>query len=175
RDEVAFLPGGRPSDVACNVRYGIRSEAAATDGEQRKERDQDPAEQIPDQVRKDLVNNLGASFVIFRNEVQEDLKLSQEQKQKLEQQLHERVQDAMQFFQKFDGAKPEQHARELEAYRQKTREQVMAFAKEVLKEDRLKRLRQLLLQQEGSFALGGTIGRELKMKDEKLSEVLFDV
>ena len=28
RDEVAFLPGGRPIDLACSVRYGIRSEAA---------------------------------------------------------------------------------------------------------------------------------------------------
>jgi hypothetical protein len=172
RDEVAFLPGGRPIDLACSVRYGIRSEAASADGEPGEKRAQDPAEQIPDQVRKDLANNLGGSFVIFRHEVQEELKLSEEQKQKLEQQLHERVQDAMQFFQKLEGAKPEERPRELEAYRQKAREQVMAFAKEILNQDQQKRVRQLLFQQEGPFALGGEIGKELKITDEQRKQFM---
>ena len=40
---------------------------------------------------------------MFRDKVQEDLKLTEDQKEKLEQYLKEWMPDAMQFFQKIDG------------------------------------------------------------------------
>jgi len=51
---------------------------------------------------------VGGSFLVFRNKVQEDLKLTEEQKEKLEQYLREWIPDAMKFFEKIDGLKREE-------------------------------------------------------------------
>ena len=48
----------------------------------------------------------------------------------------------------------------------------MAFAKGLLKEDQLKRLRQVLLQREGPFALGGETGKELGITDEQRKQFM---
>ena len=90
---------------------------------------------------------------MFRDKVQEDLKLTEEQKEKLEQHLQERIPDTMKFFEKIDGLKREEREKELRAYRPKAQEKLAAVLKETLKEDQRKRLRQLELQQEGPFAL----------------------
>ncbi|MCI0422223.1 MAG: hypothetical protein L0312_23845, partial [Acidobacteria bacterium] len=118
---------------------------------------------------------LGGSFLVFRDKVQEDLKLSQEQKEKLEQHLQERIPDAMQFFQKIDGLKPEEREKELKAYRQKAQEKLAAVLKETIKEDQRKRLRQLELQQEGAFALlhgEVEIGKDLQITDEQRKQFM---
>jgi hypothetical protein len=164
RDEVAFLPAGRPIDLACGVRYGIIA-APAAEGEAGGD---EPPGQVPEEARRQIVEAMGGPFVVFRGKVQEDLKLSQEQKEKLEGQLLERVQDAMQFFQTLEGKKPEEAEKELETYRPKAREKLAAFLKEMLKEDQLKRVRQLELQQEGAFALGRPdVGKELNITDDQ--------
>ena len=49
--------------------------------------------------------------------MQDDLKLSTEQKEKLGEKLRERVQDAMAFFQKLEGVEPEEREKELGEYR----------------------------------------------------------
>jgi len=81
--------------------------------------------------------------------------------------LQERVQDAMAFFQTLEGVGPEEREKELGGYRRKARADLAAFLKETLKEDQLKRLRQLELQQEGAFALGGEVSKELKITDDQ--------
>ena len=55
---------------------------------------------IPEKVPKDCGTNLDGPFLVFRDKVQEDLKLTEEQKEKLEEHLRELLPDAMQFFQK---------------------------------------------------------------------------
>jgi hypothetical protein len=164
RDEVAFLPAGRLIDLACGVRYGIIA-APVAEGEAGGD---EPPGQVPEEVRRQIVEAMGGPFVVFRSKVPEDLKLSPEQNEKLEGQLLERVQDAMQFFRKLEGKKPEEAEKELEKYRPKAREKLAAFLKEALKEDQLKRLRQLELQQEGAFALGlPDVGKELNITDDQ--------
>jgi hypothetical protein len=133
------------------------------------------AQDIPEEARKGLAQQLQGSFVVFREKVQEDLKLSTEQKEKLEEHLKERIFEAMQLFQKIDGLKGEEREKELKAYRPKAQEKLAAFLKETLKDDQGKRLRQLELQQEGAFVLlhgEVEIGTDLKITDEQRKQFM---
>ncbi len=130
------------------------------------------AQDIPDEARKQLVDALGGPFIVFRDRAQDDLKLSAEQKEKLDKELHERIADAMHFFQKLQDAKPAEREKELQAYRRKAHESLTAALKETLKDDQGKRLRQLELQQEGAFALGGEAGKELKITDDQRKQFM---
>ncbi len=128
-----------------------------------------PAQKIPEEARRQMVNALGGAFQIFRDKVMEELKVSQDQKKKLLERLPTYVQGTMEHFQSLECLKPEERAKKDQAYRQKAQEKVAAFLKEILKEDQLKRLRQLELQQEGPFALLARpdLGKELKLTDEQ--------
>ncbi len=126
------------------------------------------AQDIPEEARRHLQEALGVPFVVFRDKVQNHLKLSDAQKKALDEELQERLQDAMQLFEKLDGLKPEDREKELGEYRPKVHEKLAAFLRKTLKEDQLKRLRQIGLQQEGAFALGQPeVGKELKLTDEQ--------
>ena len=133
------------------------------------------AQNIPEEARKQLAENLHGSFVVFREKVQEELKLSTEQKEKVEEHLKERISDAMQFFQKIDGLKGEEREKELKAYRPKAQVKLAKFLKETLKDDQRKRLRQLELQREGPFALlhgEGETAKDLKITDEQRKQFM---
>jgi Spy/CpxP family protein refolding chaperone len=133
------------------------------------------AQDAPEEARKGLADQLQGSFVVFREKVQEDLKLSEEQKEKLEEHLKEHLPDAMQFFQKIDGLKGEEREKELKGYRPKAQEKLAAFLKETLKDDQLKRLRQLELQRDGAFVFmngEGPIGKDLKITDEQRKQFM---
>ena len=167
--DVTHLPAGHPFDLATEVRYGIIGEpvpdAEAGPG--------GPVAQVPDEARRQLSEALGPPFRVFRDKVQEELKLSDEQKQKLEDRLQETVQDAMTFFPKLEGLKPEEREKELHSYRQKAQERLAAFLKETLKAEQLERLRQLELQQEGPFALGRPdVMAEVKLTDEQRQQFM---
>jgi hypothetical protein len=58
---------------------------------------------VPEEARQQMRHKLDSSFVVFRDKVQEELKLTSGQKEKLEEVLPE----AMEFFQKIKGLKPE--------------------------------------------------------------------
>ena len=134
--------------------------------------------QVPEVVRKVLAENLHGSFLVFRGKVQEDLKLTAERKEKLEQHLQELLPDAMQFFQKIDGLQGEEREKELNAYRPKVQEKLEAVLNEALKEDQRKRLRQLELQREGALALWHgdvKIGKDLKITDEQRQQFMVVV
>ena len=61
------------------------------------------AQEVPEQTRKEIAHNLQGPFVVFRDIVQEDLKLTAEQKEKVEEHLRERLPDIMEFFQSIEG------------------------------------------------------------------------
>ena len=126
-------------------------------------------------MRKDLAENLHGSFLVFRDKVQEDLKLTGEQKEKLEQHLQELLPDAMQFFQKIDGLKREEREKELQAYRPKVQEKLAAVLKETLKEDQRKRCANWSCNGRGrSPWCTGTreIGKDLKITDEQRKQFM---
>jgi hypothetical protein len=154
KDEVAFLPGGRPIDVDSGVRYGIIGEPIAAE-----EAIEEPApaagSDIPDEARRPLVEALGGPFIVFRDKVQEELKLSDDQKQKLLQEFPNHVQATMKVFEKIKDLQPPEREKEMQQHRRKSDEKLSAVLKDVLNAGQQERLLQLQLQQAGAFALLG--------------------
>ena len=128
------------------------------------------AQEVPEEVRREIAHNLQGPFVVFRDAVQEELKLTDEQKEKVEEHLRERLPDIMEFFQSLDGVNGEEREKKLQAFRQEAQEKLAAVLKATLKEDQSKRLHQLGLQQEGALALfhgDPEIAKDLKITDEQ--------
>ena len=121
------------------------------------------AQDIPEEVRSKLTHNLGSSFLVFRHKVQGELKVSREQKEKLDQHLRELLPDAMQVLQKSNG--------ERKKYNQKTHEEMAAVLQETLNEGQCTRLRQLELQRDGLFGEGGNL-KELQITDEQRKQFM---
>jgi hypothetical protein len=174
-NEVALLPGGHRIDMACEVRFGllgepVRSQQVAADA---------PAPAQPEDPRRQLIETLGPPFLVFRDRVQEELNISDEQKRKLEKRLQGTAQDAGRFFQQLGDRKPEEREKELHAYVGRAQENLGAFLEGLLQEGQLKRLRQVMLQREGLFALGNPeVMRELDLTDrqrQQFAEVVQDM
>jgi hypothetical protein len=126
-------------------------------------------------VRKHLANTLGGAFLVFRDKVQADLKLTEEQQEKLEHYLKVLLPDAMKLFHKIDGLKGEEREKEIKAHRPKAQEKLGAFLKESLNDGQRKRLRQLEIQQEGAFVLhhgDAEIGKDLKITGEQRKQFM---
>jgi hypothetical protein len=99
--------------------------------------------------------------------------LSAEQKEKIQDHLAVTIQDAVAFFQRLDGAKPDEREKELHPYRRKAEDKLVSFLREGLKPDQFGRLYQLILQREGPFALlNPDIARELKVTDHQHQQFL---
>ena len=97
------------------------------------------AQDIPEEALKKLRHDVGGSFIVSRDKVQEELKLTKEQKEKLDQLLREVLPDAMQLFQKIQGLDPAERKKELGAFRPKAQEKLAAVLKETLNEGQRKR------------------------------------
>jgi len=124
---------------------------------------QAPAADIPVEVREKLAHNIGCSFLLFRDKVQEELKVTREQKEKLDQRLREILPDAMQALQKSKG--------ERDKYNQKTHEEMAAVLKETLNEGQRTRLHQLELQKDGLFGPAWNM-KELQITDEQQKQFM---
>jgi len=139
------------------------------------------AQDVPDEARKQLVEALGGGpFLVFRDKVQEELKLSDEQKQKLQEKFPDYVQETMKVFQTIQDAKPEEREKTMQEHRKKSHEKLSAALKDVLEAKQQQRLFQLQLQQAGAFALMGEneAFKNLKITDEqrkKFMEVVQDM
>ena len=165
--EVANLPGGRRIDMASEVRFGILGEPAGPD-KVAADAPATPQPGVPEEVRRHVTETLGPLSLVFRDKVQKELKLSDEQKKKLEKRLQDMGQDAMQFFQNLQAAKPEERQKVHHAYVETAQEKLTAFLEEALKEEQFKRLRQVMLQREGLFALGRVeVMKELEITDKQ--------
>ncbi len=122
---------------------------------------------MPDENRKQLVEALGTPFIVFREKVLDELKVSDEQKEKLTQLMMEQVMETGPFL---DGLPESGQEREkkLSEHRTTAREKLAKNLKEVLQPGQLSRLRQVTLQQEGGFALGqDDVRKELKISQEQ--------
>lgn len=91
--------------------------------------------QVPEEARRQLQEALGSPFAVFREKVQDELKLSDEQKEKFDDELQTSVQEAREFFQKLEGSAPEEREMALNEYRPKAHEKLATFAKATLKPD----------------------------------------
>jgi hypothetical protein len=167
--DVTVLVGGHAIDLSCGVRYGIIGETVAADEAGDAETLAERSQETPAEAGRQITEMLGPPFLVFRDKVQEELRLSDEQKKKLEKRLQDTVQDAMQFFQRLGDKEPEERERELHAYKEKANENLTAFLQGLLQEEQLKRLRQVMLQRERLFALLGNpeVGKELEITDQQ--------
>ncbi len=126
------------------------------------------AQEIPEEARRAVAINLEGPFVLLRDAVRDELKLSDEQKEKLDEYFREQLPDIMQFFQSLDGLGHDEREPKLKAFRQKAQEKLGSVLKATLKEDQMKRLHQILLQKEGAFVLlhgDPKIAKDLKITD----------
>ena len=113
------------------------------------------AAQVPDENRKELVEALGPPFIVFREKVLDELKVSEEQKEKLMQHLMERIMETGPFLDSLKDAGPERE-KKLNEHRTNAREKLAKQLKEVLQPEQLNRLRQVTLQQEAPSPSAGT-------------------
>jgi hypothetical protein len=174
--EVAHLPGGHFIDLACRVRYGIvgRPIPAEEGGRAEPDGGDQLVGPVPEEVRRQLVEALGPPFLVFRQRVREDLKLSDDQKQTLETMVAETVRDAMQFFAKVQDLEPSERDRRHHAFRHQAQEKLAAFLKERLRPDQRRRLRQLEIQHEGPFALMGDpkLSAEMNVTNDQRQRIM---
>jgi hypothetical protein len=128
------------------------------------------AAQVPDEQRKQVVEALGSPFVVFRESVLDELKVSDEQKEKLMQRLIEQIMETGPFLDSLEKTGNERE-KKLTEHRKNALEKLAKYVKEVLQPGQVKRLRQVTLQQEGSFALGqDEIQKELKISQEQFKK-----
>jgi len=138
------------------------------------------AQEFPDEARKPLVEVLGGSFFVFRDKVQEELKLSDEQRQKLQEKFPEYVEATMKVFERTKEATPEEREQTMQEHRKESGEKLSALLKDVLDARQQQRLFQLQLQQAGVFALMGEnpAFTSLKITDEqrrKFKEIIREM
>jgi Spy/CpxP family protein refolding chaperone len=131
-------------------------------------RAQATAQEIPEEARRAIAMNLQGPFVLLRDAMRDELKLSDEQKEKLDEYFREHLPEFMEFFQSLDGLNHDEREPKLKDFRRKSAEKLNERLKSTLKEDQIKRLHQVELQQEGAFALlhgEPRIAKELKVTD----------
>jgi Spy/CpxP family protein refolding chaperone len=124
------------------------------------------ARDIPEEVRNQLTHNIGSAFLVFRDKVQTELKVTGEQKEKLDQYLQTLLPEAMQVLQKSEGERGK--------YNQKTHGEMAAMLKKILNEDQCTRLRQMELQRDGLFGPAWNI-KELQITDAQRQQFMAPI
>jgi len=115
-----------------------------------------------------LETGLGPQFIVFRDKVQKDLEVSDDQKRKLQEHMESVLKEMTENFQSFGGLEPEERGKKMGSYRQKAEEDLAAFLQDTLTKEQLRRMRQLTLQREGLFTLGHSeMMSELKLTDQQ--------
>src|SRR5207244_10697250 len=98
--DVEKLPAGHAIDLDCPVRFGVIGEPAPADQVSPDAPEGASGAAAPDQERRQLADFLGPTFLIFRDNVQEELQLSRKQKEELQSRLATTIQAARAFFDK---------------------------------------------------------------------------
>jgi hypothetical protein len=154
--------------MTLRIRFGVGSMALTVAALWGASFPRPAAAQVPDENRRQLVEALGAPFVVFREKVLDELKVSDDQREKLMQLAMDQVMQTGPFLEALPEAGPERD-KKLAEHRKDAREKLAKNLNDVLRPDQLHRLRQVTLQQEGSFALGqDDVRKELKITAEQL-------
>ncbi|MDB5352138.1 MAG: cotH 2 [Planctomycetota bacterium] len=115
----------------------------------------------------------GASSVVFHDKVQDELKLSDDQKTKLGKWLEITSIQTKESFQKAQDFEPAERGKSMHEIQRKANDQLDTFLKNTLKDDQRHRLRELTLQREGPFAvMQPDVAGELKIMDEQRQQLM---
>jgi hypothetical protein len=129
-------------------------------------------QEVPEQNRKELVEALGAPFVVFREKVLDELKVTGDQREKLMQLALEQLMETGPFLDSLPAEGPERE-KKLGEHREAAREKLAKHLKEVLQPAQRDRLRQVTLQREGAFNLGrDDVRGELKITQEQMKKFM---
>ena len=130
------------------------------------------AQEPPEQNRKELMEALGPPFIVYREKAMDELKVSDEQKDTLMQRAMQQIMETGPFLDSLRDDTPDRE-KKLNEHRDAARKKLATQVKEVLKPEQQKRLRQVTLQQEGSFALGqDDVRKELKITQEQMQKFM---
>jgi hypothetical protein len=130
------------------------------------------AQEVPEEQRKQVVEALGAPFIVFREKVLDEIKVSGDQKERLMQLLMAQIMETGPFLDSLAESGPDRE-KKLEEHRKTAREKLAKHLREVLQPEQLKRARQVTLQQEGGFALGQEdVRKELNITQEQLEKFM---
>jgi hypothetical protein len=173
--DVTHLPAGHAIDLACGVRFGIMGEPAPADRVSDKAPPSligRPVAPVPQEARQQLIGAFGPKFGIFTDRVQEELKLTSEQREKIQDRLAVTMQEAQDFFRKQEGRPHEEVHKQTHDYRERAEENLAAFLHGALNKDQLQRMEQIELQQHGAFALmQPKMVKELQITDDQRQHV----
>ncbi|HKI17411.1 MAG TPA: hypothetical protein VKA15_06005 [Isosphaeraceae bacterium] len=130
------------------------------------------AAQVPEENRKQMVEALGAPFIVFRDKVLDELKVSDEQREKLMQMAMQQIMETGPFLDSLAESGQERE-KKLNEHRKIALQKLAKNVKEVLQPEQMNRLRQVTLQREGSFALGqDEVQKELKITQEQMRKFM---
>ena len=119
---------------------------------------------LDEEARKHWLHELGGSFFISRDQVQADLKLTDDQKRKLDPKLTADVQEVQQV----QSLPPTQRPQALQSLRQKLSSDLDVSLNEILTPSQLKRFQQLKLQYDmPGIMLQPTIGKALEITEDQ--------
>ena len=115
---------------------------------------------------------LGPPFVVFRERVLDELKVSDDQREKLMELAMEQVMQTGPFLDALPSSGPERE-KKLAEHRKNAAEKLAKNLNEVLQPGQRNRLRQVTLQQEGGFALGREdVRKELNVTEDQLKQFM---
>jgi Spy/CpxP family protein refolding chaperone len=122
-----------------------------------------------EESQRHLLHELGGPFFVSRDKVQNDLKLSEGQRQKLRNKLSVDIQSAA----AVEAMKPGEREPAMLSLRQRSAEGLETFLKETLTADQWTRFSQLKLQYDvPSILLQPGIGKELGITDEQRKQFM---
>lgn len=128
--------------------------------------------QQPSELSRHLIRVMGPRFLVFRNDVAQDLKLSREQ----QQQLAKLRQSELGTFRKLMGelqkSKPQERAQKMQAHRQQANQRLNEALKKLLNAKQQHRLFQIELQHQGMLAIARPgVAKKLKVNEEQRKKV----
>jgi len=121
-----------------------------------------------DELRRHLLHALGGPYIVYRRNLQAELQLSTDQKQRLQDSLPDFLQQPSKIFYKFHNVESGPGEQEMQSIRPGSYKKLWAFLREILKPDQFNRLQQLELQHEGPAALfRPEIAKRLEITDDQ--------
>jgi hypothetical protein len=134
---------------------------------------QTAAAHVPsDEQRKPLVEALGSPFIVVRDKVLDELKATDEQRDKLLQYMMEQIMETGPFLDSLKEDTPDRE-KKLDEHRRNAHKKLAKQLNEVFKPEQLKRYRQITRQQEGGLALGQPeIQKELKITQDQVKKFM---
>ncbi len=170
--DVSRLPAGRPIDQTTAVRYGFVGTPVAGG---RPATDPGPVPETAG-ARQQIVELVGGPALLFDVRARKELRLTDAQVKKIDKLLADLVERTGTLWDQIHQAEPEARGQRMDRHRHETRALVDGFARGLLEEDQLARLRQLVLWREGPLAIPGdpAVGAELKLTEkqrERMAEI----